>query len=44
MTGSFGSLHGVKIPEKLTDDMPLEELPILKCFIGSYLAKDRITT
>lgn len=32
MTGSFGSLHGVKIPEKLTDDMPLEELPYLEMF------------
>ena len=32
MTGSFGSLHGVKIPEKLTDDMPLEELPYIEMF------------
>ena len=26
LTGSFGSMHGVKIPDKATDDMPLEEL------------------
>ncbi|MFW1786398.1 protein rep [Acinetobacter ursingii] len=32
LTGSFGSMHGVKIPEKLTDDMPLEELPYLEMF------------
>ena len=23
LTGSFGSMHGVKIPDKATDDMPL---------------------
>ena len=27
LTGSFGSMHGVKIPEKATDEMPKEELP-----------------
>ena len=32
LTGSFGSMHGVKIPEKFTDDMPLEELPYLEMF------------
>ena len=32
LTGSFGSMHGVKIPEKLIDDMPLEELPYLEMF------------
>lgn len=31
LTGSFGSMYGVKIPEKL-DDMPLEELPYLEMF------------
>ena len=30
LTGSFGSMHGVKIPEKATDDMPKEELPYLE--------------
>ena len=30
LTGSFGSMHGVKIPDKATDDMPLEELPYLE--------------
>ena len=30
LTGSFGSMHGVKIPEKATDDMPTEELPYLE--------------
>ena len=29
LTGSFGSMYGVKIPEKL-DDMPLEELPYME--------------
>ena len=32
LTGSFGSMHGVKIPEKATDDMPLEELPYIEMF------------
>ena len=32
LTGSFGSMHGVKIPDKATDDMPLEELPYLEMF------------
>ena len=32
LTGSFGSMYGVKIPEKFTDDMPLEELPYLEMF------------
>lgn len=32
MTGSFGSFRGVKIPEKLTDDIPLEELPYIEMF------------
>jgi hypothetical protein len=31
LTGSFGSMYGVKIPEKL-DDMPLEELPYMEMF------------
>lgn len=31
LTGSFGSMYGVKIPEKL-DDMPLEELPYVEMF------------
>lgn len=31
LTGSFGSMYGVKIPEKL-DDMPLEELPYIEMF------------
>lgn len=30
LTGSFGSMHGVKIPEKAADDMPTEELPYLE--------------
>ena len=30
LTGSFGSMHGVKIPEKATDEMPKEELPYLE--------------
>lgn len=30
LTGSFGSMYGVKLPEKLTDDMPKEELPYLE--------------
>ena len=31
LTGSFGSMHGLKIPEKATpDDMPKEELPYLE--------------
>ena len=30
LTGSFGSMHGVKIPEKATDEMPLEELPYME--------------
>ena len=25
-------MHGVKIPEKATDDMPLEELPYIEMF------------
>ena len=29
LTGSFGSMYGVKIPEKL-DDMPLDELPYME--------------
>lgn len=32
LTGSFGSMHGVKIPDKATDDIPLEELPYLEMF------------
>ena len=32
LTGAFGSMYGVKIPEKLTDDMPLEELPYIEMF------------
>ena len=32
LTGAFGSMYGVKIPEKFTDDMPLEELPYLEMF------------
>lgn len=32
LTGSFGSMHGVKIPDKATDEMPLEELPYLEMF------------
>ena len=31
LTGSFGSMYGVKIPEKL-DDMPLDELPYMEMF------------
>ena len=30
LTGSFGSMHGVKIPEKATYEMPKEELPYLE--------------
>ena len=30
LTGSFGSMHGVKIPDKATDDMPLEDLPYME--------------
>ena len=30
LTGSFGSMYGVKLPEKLTDEMPLEELPYME--------------
>ena len=43
LTGSFGSMYGVKIPEKL-DDMPLDELPIWKCSTVLFLVKDHITT
>ena len=31
LTGSFGSMYGVKIPEKL-DDMPLDALPYMEMF------------
>ena len=31
MQGSFGKLHGVKVPEKMTDDL-LEDLPYLEMF------------
>lgn len=27
LSGAFGSLYGVKIPEKMTDDLPLDDLP-----------------
>ena len=30
LTGSFGSMHGVKIPESGPDEMPKEELPYLE--------------
>ena len=30
LTGSFGSLWGVKIPDTMTDDMPDEDLPYLE--------------
>ena len=30
LTGSFGLLWGVKIPDTMTDDMPLEDLPYLE--------------
>ncbi|UXI53238.1 protein rep [Acinetobacter variabilis] len=30
LTGSFGSMHGVKIPEKAVDEMPLEDLPYME--------------
>ena len=30
LTGSFGSMHGVKIPEKAIDEMPLEDLPYME--------------
>ena len=31
MQGSFGTLHGVKVPEKMTDDL-LDDLPYLEMF------------
>lgn len=30
LSGAFGSLYGVKIPEKMTDDLPLDDLPYLE--------------
>ena len=30
LTGSFGSMHGVKISEKAVDEMPLEDLPYME--------------
>ena len=30
LTGCFGSMYGVKLPEKLTDDLPLDDLPYLE--------------
>ena len=32
-------MHGVKIPDKATDDMPLEELLYLEMLTVSYLVK-----
>ena len=32
LTGSFGSMHGVKIPDTPADEMPEEELPYLELF------------
>ena len=44
LTGSFGSMHGVKIPDKATDDMPLEELPYLEMFYRFVFDKNPTTT
>ena len=30
LTGCFGSMYGVKLPEKLTDDLPLDDLPYME--------------
>ena len=45
LTGSFGSMHGLKIPEKATpDDMPKEELPYLEMLYRFVLVRNPITT
>ena len=37
-------MHGVKIPDKATDDMPLEELPYLEMLYRFVFGKNPITT
>ena len=45
LTGSFGSMHGVKIPDTATpDDKPSEELPYMEMLYRLCLARNPITT
>ena len=44
LTGSFGLLWGVKIPDTMTDDMPLEDLPYLEMLYKFAYSKNLTTT
>ena len=48
LTGSFGLLWGVKIPDTMTDDMPDEDLPYLEMLYKFAFSKksyyDLVTT
>ena len=45
LTGSFGSMHGVKIPDTATpDDKPSEELPYMEMLYRFVFGKKSITT
>ena len=45
LSGAFGSLYGVKIPENLADDMPDEkDLPYLEMLYRFVFGKNPITT
>ena len=45
LSGAFGSLYGVKIPENLADDMPDEkDLPYLEMLYRFVFGKNLITT
>ena len=44
LTGSFGLLWGVKIPDTMTDDMPLEDLPYLEMLYKFAYSKNLTMT
>ena len=44
LTGSFGLLWGVKIPDTMTDDMPDEDLPYLEMLYKFAFLRNRIMT
>ena len=44
LTGSFGLLWGVKIPDTMTDDMPEGDLPYLEMLYKFVYGKNHIMT
>ena len=45
LTGSFGSMHGVKIPDTATpDDKPAKNCRTWKCYIASCSARNHTMT